>query len=366
MRSAAALGEEGIQLELERKLRREVDKQVWDALVEDGFVEDVLLTDKREAWDDLIDRCRTYQRRHARARSSSTRRRPVSPGIHPESASTAILFKTQAEAYARSVESERGVVEYRRDYLGNKSLAPEAVPSFLQRHLIAWAKTPIDPYDSALAIHLNTIGMTSRAIPPIGEGYLLVAKTAEWPDRPGAGAPEEWSYDRTQEEDFLWVYSVRLVEGTARSLHRLWMLGQLLARDYPWHPAQLTAFVLTGEVPTVPAIRFRSWRGWGRSRDLPQAHRLILDVDATLTAKAVSRFFLELQAEMGVVPRRRMTERRASLGRFHMEHMHEGRWRDRMNAWNNAHPQWKYNDERNFRRDGLAAFKQINSPPKMR
>lgn len=359
MRTAVALGEEGVRVELERRLRHPVDKLVWEELVEDRYVEDVMSTGEEEEWAGLVKRCRTLEGRHARVRGA--RRRPLATGTHPQKGSMAILLRTQAEAYARSVAAERRVVEYRRDILRDALLAPEEVSSFLHRHLIAEAKNPIGPYDTDFHIFLETIGLWARAIAPIDGGHLLVAKTAEGRGPPYGGDPEIWRHDRLQEEDMLWMYSVRLLEGKALSLHRLWELGRSLARDYPWHAAQVTAFVLTGEVPTVPGIRYRRGHFWAGRHDLPRAHRLVLDVDATLSARQVSRMFLELQREMGVAPPRRMTERRATLGRFHMQRLHEGRWRDRMDAWNNAHPQWRYKDERNFRRDALVAYKRLHT-----
>ena len=141
-------------------------------------------------------------------------------------------------------------------------------------------------------------------------------------------------------------------------LGRLERLSRRLADRYGWHPAQATVFVLTGAVPLVDAVRV----AWRRGA-VPALDRIVLDLDPVLTPAEVAVRYRQARAQaLGKALVRPQSEKHLALAVFAVEHP-DGTLRERMAAWNRAHPQWRYSHATNFGRDLRAAVRRLLRSP---
>lgn len=158
-------------------------------------------------------------------------------------------------------------------------------------------------------------------------------------------------------------------------------LGEKLGKRYRWQPAQAVWFVLTGEIPAVPALQtFRQFKGSMDHRDC------LITVEASpwVSSKTVERAFRKAQIKtLGSGGGRPPGEKNLKLFRFVTEQieplglLEEGKrppkapeylmeielvanhWymkvpkgKDLVREWNETYPQWSYGgDTRRFWRD---------------
>jgi len=141
-------------------------------------------------------------------------------------------------------------------------------------------------------------------------------------------------------------------------LDRLRQVGEILSHRYGWRPAEATIFVLTGEVPRLPAIRATVHVHDKRSH-------IVLDVDMATSPRVVADAYRRERREALSQRRpRALSKKHLQLAVFLGDRPEGESWRDRLKAWNRfAKKQaWKeYPPEqiRNFQRDGLKARERL-------
>jgi hypothetical protein len=144
--------------------------------------------------------------------------------------------------------------------------------------------------------------------------------------------------------------------GSTTQLEPLRQLSVALAKHYGWQPAQATVFVLTGAAPIVSPVRVQT--------AIPRAKasaRIKLDIDPTVTPREISRHYAHARSNL-ISERPRRSERTYRLAIFADAHP-EGTWGERMNVWNDEHPDARYNHANNFQRDATRALSRVLDPP---
>ncbi len=146
-------------------------------------------------------------------------------------------------------------------------------------------------------------------------------------------------------------------------LDELREVGARLAYEYPWPMHEAIWFVLTGTAPTVPTVQHEvAPVSCGRG----QYTAITLTVAPWISADTVQRAYRSLQQEVLGGDNRPVTLRSLTLFRFVRERRTRGHrmaaWRELLQLWNQAYPQWQYEDVRRFNRDYLRAEKVLAIP----
>jgi hypothetical protein len=296
-----------VQDELERELGRRVPKQIWEFLVEKGYVQEYL--DGHSSLSGL-----------ARSAEELLNLRDIrmKPTRRPRRVDQRDFVSEQIAQHARD---DSRVVEFRSNWLQAGVVTRTDAHELLlhlagnDREARKWVRVLLDP--GLFREHL-----VARRLPtlPVLTGPV---------DRLGA------SIDRT-------LAASPLLAGAIGELLEL-VLG--LARDYPWSFGQATQFVLTDEVPDVPPVR----TNWNPGA-FPQASRLTLVVDPLITnQELIARL---RQARESYVNERvpGVCLRGQTLVDFILTRPTSERWDSIVAAWNRLHPEWEY-AAGNMRRD---------------
>jgi len=253
-----------------------------------------------------------------------------------------ILSRSMADAAAKDPLVEG----FRREFLGERLLAPEEVEPWIKR----LAEAEGEP--------------TSWLTIPLPEGHRLVPSPADgiyvepslrlrqipFPSGPLIRVLDYGVPDND------WRRCVPVTQGG--TLDRLRTLSQELTQRYDWREAAATLFVLTGGTPLSSPLEMSV-----NATTSPFKRRIVtLEIDPMLSPREVARNYSEI--------RRRLTSgrRQRGLGEKHLTlagmiaGASEEPWATRLQRWNKAHPKWKYLQESNFRRDCLKARERILAP----
>lgn len=224
-------------------------------------------------------------------------------------------------------------------------------------------------------ISVDPLGITKTVGRP---SYEIPQPVIRGPGRrdEGGGQPLYFVNERGRARKVpVWSWSV---------LEELRTLCERLAEQYRWEPAQATMFVLTGEIPAVPALKVTS--SFRSSEELLDATTTItehLDATITITASAwvpsrtVTKAYRKAQTKiMGSSGGKPPGPKNLRLFRFVTEQIQPSSERATqegpsstpkyiktsegkrlVSEWNEAHPQWAYKtsvgdlDTRRFWRD---------------
>jgi len=327
-----------VREELERRLNREVDPDIWADLVEHGDVRDV--TDAGVPISQLLGWYTKKENRYGR-------NPPVVPGARIErgqDAETELLSKLVAAEAAE----DPGVVGFRSAVLGRQLLKWGEVPAWLEG--VADAEGPPGGYFTGVRYPGDVLiehQTTGERIGPYPTTPICVSET-----NPTEGT-RRVALAFAKEGD---VGESRMIVEPGGVLAQLNRLSEHLADVYNWQPAQATAFVLTGIAPTYSRAAVTFHYVGTREKLIP---RLTFTLDPSLPANEVLNIYRsarrELMAPLGG-PRRRRPVEEKSLGLADFAAaMPEGTWEARMGVWNrqhgSAHPEWVYDNRRNFQRD---------------
>ncbi len=149
-------------------------------------------------------------------------------------------------------------------------------------------------------------------------------------------------------------------------LARLYDTAGGIARKYPWKRPAATMFILTGLIPSVPAIehsvetRVVALKGENRVA----LRRINLAIDPLVKPSEVHDYFRDVRKK--ILPRRQraISEKHLRLAAFIIEQPKGGPWSHKMQAWNKGHPEsrWKgyqYTKPNNFQRDATAVINRL-------
>lgn len=379
------------ETELKRRAekRRKIPEEAWATLLEDGYVEAALERNfDEEAVDYILEKFDRYDaafgRKVNRTQTADRERNAVTVSLSESELERKAAFEEYA---ATCAACEDGTRRFRNSVLGDRLLTAEQARALVRSPAAQFFKANYFEFregDIRLIGHQATLVHYDREEGKDGKGWHHatvyvdppgISKTVE---KPSYAVPRSAikGPGRTDIGDGRALHYVN-ERGRARKvpvwdwspLEQLRSLSEELAQRYRWEPAQSTMFVLTGEIPAVPALRVTKWF---RSSEqiLDDATWITEHLDATIdvtaaawvpsttVAKAYRKAQIEVLGSSGGKP---PGQKNLRLFRFVTERMQplseaatdagalkaSGRTKmplgkDLVREWNRAHPQWAY------------------------
>ncbi len=329
---------QGVRQELARQLRADVDEDIWDYLVERGFVDEALLV---ESMNSLIEE---YQRLRAMQRTG--RRRSGSP--QPSELPPDERLNALSRWLARQAAERPDVRAFRDQDLDGKLLEPTQVSEWIESHV----ETDGTPTPS-----LTVTVPEGHEVEFYDDGYVGTS--------PPLTISREMPAFGVRGPEILVCALPGIYGGITKPVARGGTLDILrgtaasLSDRFEWNESLATLFVLTGLVPPIPRarIRYRFHPG------LPTGERVLLDVDSSLSPKQVMDLYRRARTKLPFRQGQRyrsMETKAVALAEF-FDTMQEGSWKERMKTWNTEHsdPKWQYTEVRNFARDCKHAARRL-------
>lgn len=338
-----------MRAKLEEHLEGEpVAGDIWDALVEGHHVGDAIAEDDLDGLAVAYGAMRNYRASQRRKRASP-RTEPVE--LPPDRRSVAL-----AEIRAIEAAEDLAVVTFRSRVLRGRLIKPERVRAWVERK--AASEGPATPF------------LYMPDFPPLidpdarDDAWLEEVRTGAW--------VRTYDYLRFPTESSFVVGLVRIRFGGV--LYQLQTLARLLVvGGWPTEEAAV-AFVLSGQPPTFPSARvIRNWAILsGNLGNLVPGSRwagtlasVTIEASVRLDARQVGALFQDAKESMlGEGARsREISEKHARLAVFANAHNTGGTWREAMNAWNRANPEFGYAADVQFIRDARQAYKRVMGRP---
>lgn len=354
--------EEDVRRLLEQRLRGPVDARVWNLLVEDRYVQEVI-DGEEGAFPQLMARYRKLLELASPAGRQEPRPREIPPDHRLEA--LALVLAAEAAAYTPPAHKEPVVPAFRREVLGGRLLSLEGVAAWIEHAAAAEAGE-----GRAMVLHLYLdqvpADRAQRWQYIRGELARRAQESEKQAERRGIGwAVEMLAYPQRAENGDWWTAFV-LISSRTSTLGRLKQVADILGR-YGWSEAEAVAFVLTGIPPRIPKGRAAAGRRW------PAPTRITLDVDPRLSRAEVAALYSQVRQQVFPGRDKPMTEKMLRLAVFWAGYprrpgnpdLPEGTWRACMTAWNREHtdrPEWHYEDYRWFSRDARAALGRVTRP----
>lgn len=289
---------------------RPVPDEVWGLLSRWGFVRQVIAG--KMDMNTLFQRCTDLLGMNLGA-DEANRRKPPKPHTLPGDTRSRALSQIAAIEAARNPD----VAAFRNEVLNGQLLTAHQVP--------AWVEEQAQKDGPA------TLWRSDHDWYPGGPTVRVVYYT---------------------DPDGTWLHEMPVRAGGV--LDRLAWLTERLTEEYCWLPEQATAFVLTGEMPTL-----YDGRAEYKTGSVPE---IILHVRPHLSLREVSEFYAAAR-EKRIGPGRRDPGRikphLADLAVFAAQHNDGRPWRDAMELWNKTHPKRSYEDVRWFARDARQAYRRV-------
>jgi len=318
---------------LERRLGHPPREDIWQCLVVDRYVQEVL--GGLLSLDGLVKRYRQLARIFARESRNTQRAR--SERVLPADRRLAALAEIWAAEAGRLPE----VQAFRCEVLGGTCLAPEEVSAWVSRQVTqqgpptVWVKVPLPegacpehPHDMRCLQGLVTLPEDSRT---------------RW--------PVEWSLETLAYPSGERVSQVPVARGGT-----LWRLKELAAKItalFPlWNEPQVVVFVLTGAVPTLSRAR----ASFEAATVGPP--RITMDIDARMSPDEVADLYARARRDALQKRATPMTDKHLRLA-VHLAQQLELSWSALMASWNKEYPMWSYSSTFSFARDAKAAWCRV-------
>lgn len=266
----------------------------------------------------------------------------------------------RAEAFSRWVaavaRAEPGVVRYRQEVLGGRTLSEEEAYAFVESPVLAVA-----PWEYLKGLPCAPWEVEGKVWEEDGEVVLELERPVHrrWRGRPNW---EVLSYPRQGRGEVVRVASQSV-------LGELQELATWLAQRYSWQDVQAVWFVLTDATPWVAPAR---WRLSTSMNPFFCRSVVRLEVEPWVPPARLMKAYRRLQHQLGIT--RGVGERASALVSFLADHVtvHDYNyrlgassylelppWQRLMALWNEAHPSWRYQDLRRFARDCKAALERV-------
>jgi hypothetical protein len=317
-------------LKTETLKRRQIPEWIWTSLRERLYVEDALLKDSLEEAVEFIvskydeDVAEIPLRHIALANQHGEEK---TDAVEVSLSSLELERKAALEEYlALCAACDKDVYLFRKKVLGGQTIssvnARKLIGSPAARVL---SKAAFENLDIPFLDHTATLvdhetdlvikGRRYRATifvdPP---GLTRQVEMVTWSGTPQTDKQRLVELDYPDEEG-----KVRIVQVWSISLlGELREVGEKLSERYRWQSAQAVWFVLTGEIPAVPALRV--------TRSFPSSmyhHDVLITVEASpwVSSRTVEKAFRKAQAKtLGSRGGRRIGEKNLKLLRFVIEH----------------------------------------------
>ena len=113
-----------------------------------------------------------------------------------------------------------------------------------------------------------------------------------------------------------------------------------LSELFPWSEPKATVFLLSGEVPSVPAVSIKIS---GKTL-FPASARILMDVEIWQKPSDIGNFFRWIQRKLLLDRKRQrgLTPKHLALAVFASENKHNKTYRELKVIWNRKHPGWGY------------------------
>jgi hypothetical protein len=347
---------------LERHLGRPVDPDLWQWMRERGKLALYKGMGEAELDEHMADVAEEYleYKEVARLWQGRLRGLPLERVEGPRGADEPEPFggaiRARVAAYSRYVAAvarrDPDTVSFRQRVLGGRVLQEEEAYRFIRSPILAVAPREY------LGDSPNLLEVEGRIITWQEDGEIELELT-----RP---VQRRWRGRSTWELlRYPWQGREEVVRVAAQSiLGELRRLASRLAERYGWQEAQAVWFLLTDQVPWVSP---GSWRLVTRFSPFAVRPVVILEVEPWLPAATVMDAYRRIQRQLGIG--RNVGEKASTLVSFLADHMAvrlagEPRlefppWRKLMVAWNESHPDQRYEDVRRFVRDCRAALERV-------
>ena len=327
-------GYDAIKVELTRRLGHEPQMEIWEYLVNEDYVREVL--EQTAEIDYLEDKYRKLDR-------------------IPE----ALMQPSQ-------VSSDSGVRQIRlrilSDLIAHQAATEEWVMIFREQHLSEGLLKTADVHDW-IARKSSEEGPASRYIKVcIPDGHKLVSLNGRITTEPQLVISDRVAVTRLEGEvisysvpDDQWVRRLPVRHGG--TLDKLRLLSKSLARRNKWMEAQATTFVLTDISPVLASI----CGGIRMAMHQPISSRINMEIDPTLTPEEVAGYYKKIRASLIGSRFRSMSEKHLRLAEFYGGHKPEGKtWTALMDSWNRIQVRdWKYKRYETFARDCKRAWERL-------
>jgi hypothetical protein len=229
------------------------------------------------------------------------------------------------------------VKQFRREVLGGKLLQPDEIEGWIQA-----TKEQDGPPTRYAKRRVKGVTVT--------ENLAIIPSFDETSDWELVGS-EYLSYPSKSG----WVEHVAInVDGILGRLKRT--VHRIITFYCPaWQEAQTVAFVLTGQVPIIPRVRY--------SVKLTSSGGpcwVTLKFDARIKPQDLAREYSKIRRKiMGNSHAKPLTKKHQELAVFAAEHKEGLTWEKLMHKWNEKFPKWAYKNYRLFCRDAIAAINRL-------
>ncbi|MEW6523645.1 MAG: hypothetical protein AB1445_08780 [Bacillota bacterium] len=334
--------EEDVRRLLAGKIGREVLDDIWELLVDDNYVQEVL-DGHGDAFNVLVERYRRYWGLKARSPQTKTTAKPVKECEIPPDRRHLALAEIAAIEASRMPE----VVAFREEALAGQLMPLEEVPAWVEAkakeegEATSWVRVPLPP-----GVDVNfSRGHTLDWIKSLEE---VAADKATW-------------YPVGEEFEMLLYPPPPAEEQASRAipirrggiLYRLKFIAKRLTKTFTWwQEAQAVAFVLSGPIP-LPA-KGRGRIVWHSS----SPSRIQLDLDPRLSSQEVASLYAKVRKHVFAGRDKPMSDKHLALAVFLAKHP-DGTWKQIMKAWNEEKEKWIYSEWRSFARDASAAWERV-------
>lgn len=243
--------------------------------------------------------------------------------------------------YARRAKEEPGVLAFRGEVLRGRLVPRERIAEWIETQAdkdgpaSRWLEVRL-PDDVALRVTDS-----GQALPDPDMSIGTLGGGTIHQDRLEFALPDGWGT------------SVSTALGGV--LERLRVLSAYLAEKYCWDHSAATHFVLAGGVPIVEGIRF-TIKATG-----DPAERVVIDLDPDVSPRELAAAYRRQRLEISGGRRRTVTIKTMRLAAFDATDT-GGIWKARMDRWNKANPNSRYENWRNFQRDVAAATRRLSRP----
>jgi hypothetical protein len=332
---------DGIKARLEKLLGSEVRPDVWRTLVRKGHVEEIMLDTTYQMAERLEDLAEMYKDYEEQMEAEGGRGGAKSPETIQESPPDGRL-EALSRIIAARVTQQPKIVQFRRDVLGDRLLAPEEIGEWISRTAEADGKPTV---------------------------WLSVALPDGTPTRPEWAALDALASLSEEEKASLHIYRKPETlqyygpdnEGpftvNIRLGGTLWRLKLLtIPLRLWWTEPGAATFILTGVEPRIPKSRVKI-EEWA-----PHYRRVVLNLDPRLSGQEVASLYNEARQGLFQGRDKPMSEKHLALAVFVAERAaQEGTWMDLLTVWNQTYPEWSYPTDRwqNFNRDARNAYKRV-------
>jgi len=312
--------------------------RAWQQLEELGFADE--LAEGRTTSRAVADRVRAFGATYARHRFPPA---DLAPGLVQGAEQLHARSLAISAWLARAAGQDPKVKAFRQRHLGGTLLGEDAIAGWIAEHDQA---RPADwPVSLALAADADA---SYRAAADVQLARVPHVEFT-WMEPTATGwVGGRWPVPRGS--------VLASLAGLARDLHTRWR----------WREHEAAAWVLTGIEPYVIAVEGQNAKRSNFNRVLGShdvLSRVTINVDPVVTPEQLAGWWRRVRHNVLPGRYRPMSERHLALARFGAGRPESTTWEQDRLVWNREmgteHPDWRYDDRRNFQRDATTAVRRL-------